>query len=65
MVRNELEQKPEDTKFPGFCELEELYGSPLSTAEKTDIIQRFNEFVGILREGYSEILGADVYIKKD
>lgn len=37
----------------------------MSHFEKCDAIQRFNEFVTILREGYGEIVGSDVYIRKD
>lgn len=39
-------------------------GDMLSHFEKCDAIQRFNEFVSILRDGYSQVTGCSVYVLK-
>lgn len=38
---------------------------PLDHFEKHGAVQRFNEFVALLREGYSEMVGCHVHIRKD
>ncbi len=40
-------------------------GRNLGRHEKHDAVQRLNEFVTLLREGYGEIVGGYVYIRKD
>lgn len=48
-----------------FSDTEESYGKQLTYNERLEIVQRFNEFIGILREGYGEITGEQVFIRKD
>ena len=48
-----------------FSELEKNGSEPMTSVEKHDLVQRFNEFVAILREGYSELRGVNVYIRKN
>jgi len=43
----------------------EARGTKMTLAERYDAIRRFNEFIGILREGYGELKGCLVYVKKD
>jgi hypothetical protein len=48
-----------------FGDLEKCSGRVLDHFEKHDAVQRFNEFIELLREGYSEIVGSHVHIRKD
>lgn len=48
-----------------FDELEKCSGRPLDYFERHDAIQQFNEFFAILREGYSEIVGCHVHVRKN
>lgn len=49
-----------------FADLEQSCDKKISLAEKHDAVQRFNEFVSILREGYAELVGCErVYVRKD
>lgn len=47
-----------------FSYLENSSGVQFTNVEKHDVVQRFNEFIEILREGYSEIRGMNVFIAK-
>lgn len=46
-----------------FSDIGQLCGKQLTRTEKHDAISRFNEFIAILLDGYSELKGGDVYIK--
>lgn len=48
-----------------FTDLERSCGKKLSHAERYEAVQRFNEFISILREGYSDLVGCEVYVRKD
>lgn len=48
-----------------FSDLARASGRQLDHFEKHDAVQRFNEFVSLLREGYSEIVGCHVHIRKN
>lgn len=48
-----------------FGDLEKCGGKALDFYERHDAVQRFNEFVAILLEGYGEMVGRHVYIRKD
>lgn len=47
-----------------FSDIEKNSGK-MTVTQKHEIIQRFNEFITILRDGYGEMLGCEVYVKKD
>lgn len=47
-----------------FDDIENVYGK-LSCNERHEVVHRFNEFVSLLIEGYGEILGCNVYVRKD
>lgn len=49
-----------------FSDLEKCSDRQLTDIEKHDAVQRLNEFVTILREGYSELMGVEnVVIRKN
>lgn len=48
-----------------FSYLENRSGVQFTNVEKHDVVQRLNEFVEILREGYSEMRGVNVFITKN
>lgn len=48
-----------------FSYLENRSGAQFTYVEKNDVVQRFNEFIELLREGYSEIRGVNVFIRKN
>jgi hypothetical protein len=49
-----------------FADLEQSCDKKLSLAEKHDVVQRFNEFIFLLREGYADLVGCErVYVRKD
>ncbi len=48
-----------------FADLESYYGKQLSCAERHDMVQRFNEFIELLKDGYGAIVGCEVYVRKD
>jgi len=48
-----------------FSDLETSCGNELPLVERFDAIQRFNEFVALLREEYGKMVGGHVYIRKD
>ena len=47
-----------------FDDMEKVYGK-LEANERYEIVQRFNELVSLLREGYGELVGCKVYVRKD
>lgn len=47
-----------------FNDMEKSYGK-MTLNQKHEAVQRFNEFISLLREGYSEMLGCEVYVGKD
>jgi hypothetical protein len=46
-----------------FTSLEKTCGKKLSESDRYNAVQDFNEFVSLLREGYSDLIGEDVYVK--
>jgi hypothetical protein len=46
-----------------FSELEECCGKILSDSEKYKAVERFNEFISILKEEYEKEVGYSVYVK--
>lgn len=48
-----------------FSNLEASCGNELQLVERFDAVQRFNEFVALLREEYGKMVGGYVYIRKD
>ncbi len=48
-----------------FSNLEASCGNELPLVERFDAIQRFNEFVALLREEYGKMVGGHVYIRKN
>jgi hypothetical protein len=48
-----------------FSNLEASCGNELPLVERFDAVQRFNEFVALLREEYGKMVGGYVYIRKD
>lgn len=48
-----------------FSNLETSCGNELPLVERFDAVQRFNEFVALLREEYGKMVGGYVYIRKD
>ena len=51
--------------FADFDGLEKFYGNKLDGSEKHEIVERLNEFIGLMRDGLGEILGCDVYVSED
>lgn len=47
-----------------FSEEERILGRELAPGERYDAVQRFNEFVSILRKEYGKITGKHIYIKR-
>lgn len=62
-----IEPKVSETNFRinniDFDDLEQFNGRSIDRVEKQDIANRFNEFVGILIDGYRELTGNDIYIE--
>lgn len=48
-----------------FGDLEGFYDKSLDHQERVAVVQRFNEFITILREGLGDLLGSEVYVSKD
>ncbi len=66
-IANEIQGKQANAEAKGmdFADLENYYGKNLSCAERYDMVQRFNEFVELLKDGYGAIVGCEVYVRKD
>lgn len=48
-----------------FTDLGSCDGKALDHFEKHDAVQRFNEFITLLREGYGDLVGCErVYVRK-
>lgn len=47
-----------------FNDMEKVYGK-MTITQKHEAIQRLNDFITLLREGYGEMLGCEVYVRKD
>lgn len=64
---NEIHGKQANAEFKemDFADLENYYGKRLSCAERYDVVQGFNEFVELLKDGYGAIVGCEVYVRKD
>lgn len=62
---NEFKNHTRDVSKMDFSDIDQLYGKKTNNIEQYEIINRFNEFVALLREGYSEIAGSEVYVRKD
>lgn len=48
-----------------FDDLDNMYGMQLTSYEQIDTVQRFNEFVALLAEGYGEITKSKIYLRKN
>ncbi len=46
-----------------FRDVERIGGKQLTRVGKQDAVLRFNEFIALLLDGYSELKGEDVYLK--
>jgi hypothetical protein len=43
----------------------EMFCGKMGFNERCESVQRFNEYIALLREGYGELIGCDVYVRKD
>lgn len=65
IAENKYKNHTRDVSKMDFSDIDRLYGKKTNNIEQYEIVNRFNEFVTLLREGYSEMVGSEVYVRKD
>ena len=60
-------QKAETTEIANgtdFSQVEQFYGRKLDAIERRELVQNLNQLVLVLKEEYSNMVGCDVFIKR-
>jgi len=60
-IRHETNSLANDIDF---APLESVCGRELSSSDKIEAVQRFNEFISILRSEFGKVVESRVYIKR-